>query len=149
MASARNLLFTAACLSFLVAVFHLRLSVSPQLSQFFGAPQYLVAHSTLLLLSCMLIAAVFVGFGVYALSGAGIIRSLPLLKAILTLISLIYFVRGMAILPELLSFAQAGLRSGVTRQALASSLVSLLIGIFYIAGTAALIRERTAASSEK
>jgi hypothetical protein len=147
MVSSRNLLFTAACLSFFVAIFHLRLSVSPQMSAYFGAPPYLVAHSVLLLLSCWLIALVFAAFGICALSGAGTLRRLPYLKIALTIIGFIYLVRGMAVIPQLMSFVEDGVRSGVTRQGLTSSLVSLFIAMFYVAGTAALIREDTARKS--
>lgn len=78
------------------------------------------------------IAAVFAVFALYAFSGAGRFRRLPLLRTGLVAISAIYLVRGLLLLPELAGYAQG---SGVMPRQLAFSFTSLVIGLFYLAGT--------------
>ncbi|MDQ3273369.1 MAG: hypothetical protein M3Q12_14575, partial [Pseudomonadota bacterium] len=75
------------------------------------------------------IATVLALWSVYALSGAGIIAPLPLLRWALITITAIYMVRGLAIVP-LLVFA----RSQSTPFLLWSSLVCTVFGAVHLLG---------------
>ena len=79
------------------------------------------------------IAAVFTIFALYAFSGAGQFRRLPLLRTGLVVISAIYLVRGLLLLSELAGYAQG---AGVRPRHMAFSFTSLVIGLLYLAGTA-------------
>jgi len=87
------------------------------------------------------IAAVFAVFALYAFSGAGRFRRLPLLRTGLAAISAIYLVRGLLLLSELAGYAQG---AGVRPRHMAFSFTSLVIGLLYLAGTVLLWRSLTA-----
>jgi hypothetical protein len=76
------------------------------------------------------IAAVLLAWALYAFSGAGLIRRLPLLRTALVLISAIYLLRGFILLPMLI--LAPGLVGGF---AVWSSLVVLIYGLAYAIGT--------------
>ena len=76
------------------------------------------------------IAAVFAVFALYAFSGAGRFRRLPLLRTGLVAISAIYLVRGLVLLPELAKYDSGT----VEPRHLSFSLTSLVIGLFYLTG---------------
>lgn len=76
------------------------------------------------------IAAVLAVWSAYAFSGAGLIPRLPLIRTALVLISAIYLLRGLVLIPALaLNFG------GVTPFVLWSSLIVLAYGVFYAVGT--------------
>src|SRR5215210_3744061 len=75
----------------------------------------------------LFIATVFAVFALYAFSGAGSIRRLPLLRTGLVVIGLICTVRGLGLILQLLQ--------GTILRDLVFSLVSLTIGIAYLWGT--------------
>jgi hypothetical protein len=76
------------------------------------------------------IATMLAAWALYAFSGAGLIRRLPLLRTALVLISAIYLLRAAALLPLLI------LRPGaVDSFAIVSSLVALAYGLAYAIGT--------------
>jgi hypothetical protein len=79
------------------------------------------------------LAGVFAIFAAYALSGAGVIRRLPLLRLGLVAISALYILRGVSALPQ----GVALLNSATVFPAryFAFSLVSLVVGLLYVAGT--------------
>ncbi len=84
----------------------------------------------------MFVALIFAIWGLYGLSGAGLLRRLPLLRLALLVIGAIYTLRGLLLIPLLL--ASLGLLASpepILPQALLASLVSLLIGCLYLAGT--------------
>jgi hypothetical protein len=76
------------------------------------------------------IAAVLALWALYAFSGAGIVRRLPLLRTALILISAVYLVRAFALLPVLILRPEL-----VDSFAVASSLVVLAYGLAYSIGT--------------
>ena len=132
----RNQLTLAGILSFAVAAFQAIIGFSPSLSLYFGAPEALVRNVYALIIVSLLIAAIMAGFGLYAMSGAGHIRTLPWLKAVLVVISSIYVLRGLLILPELLVVLGAiDVSIPVAPRFVFSSLGSLFIGLVYLAGT--------------
>src|SRR4030042_3731369 len=135
-AGSKKILSIAAYLSFAVAIFQAGIAFSPSLSQYFGAPEKLVANPSLLVLAGLFMAVVFGVFGLYALSGTGLIRRLPLLRVCLSVISGIYTLRGLMLVPELLIYTGVlqsseiiGIQSWIT------SMVSLFIGMVYFVGT--------------
>jgi len=76
---------------------------------------------------------IFIAFGLYALSGAGRFRRLPLLRAALVFIGAIFTVRGLAVIFEIIYLARGveyPLRYAVF------SAVALIVGLFYLIGAA-------------
>jgi hypothetical protein len=132
----KQLLMVACILSFAVAIFQAVISFSPSWSEYFGAPEELIANASLLIVAGIGASLVFFIFGVFALSGAGLIRQLPFLKLGLLGIGVIYTIRGLVFLPILLKTVEnPQLPSSVPPTGLESSLVSLFIGIVYLSGT--------------
>ena len=97
-----QILLLASLLSFSIALFQAIIGFSPSLSLYFGAPETLVTNNNLLIIVCFLVAGILTVFGFYALSGSGRIRPLPWLKQVLALISGIYILRGLLVVPEFL-----------------------------------------------
>jgi hypothetical protein len=96
----------------------------------------LVSNLPMLYLAGLTAALIFGVFGLYALAGAGTIRPLPLLRFGLVAIGGVYTVRGLFVIPVLL--IRAGMLQSsavIPAQASASSLISLFIGVLYLAGT--------------
>jgi uncharacterized membrane protein len=81
------------------------------------------------------IAAILFIWGLYALSGAGVILKLPLLKLALSIITFIYLARGLAgfVLPFVSS------HPSITQNSvsfwLVSSLICCVFGLVYLVGT--------------
>jgi hypothetical protein len=141
----RQMLTTAGMLSMGVAVFHVVLSFSADLSQYFGAPpdvvQMLRNRNPFVYVLMIFMIAVFALFGLYGLSGGRRFRRLPLLRTGLLSISAIYTLRGLALFPEVLG--RVGLiEYQVPPQEIFSSLVSLVIGLLYTVGTIPLLQIR-------
>ena len=135
MNKSKQLLSIAAILSFSVAIFQAIISFSPTWSLYFGAPAEMVAKPLLLLVLGEACAVIFAVFGLYALSGAGYIRSLPKIQWSLLAIGLIYTFRGLLVVPLLLSWiGLIRLQEATEPTALQSSLVSLFIGVVYLIG---------------
>lgn len=88
------------------------------------------AGSPLPALITLAIAAVLASWSAYALSGAGIIPRLPLLRTALVTITAIYLLRGLVLLPMLI--LKPALVDSFT---LWSSLIVLGYGITYALGT--------------
>ena len=76
------------------------------------------------------IALILLGWALYAFSGAGLIRRLPLLRTALVAIAAIYLLRGLALLPLLVLRPQAA-----DRFAIVSSTIVLAYGLAYAIGT--------------
>ncbi|HSX50390.1 MAG TPA: hypothetical protein VLF09_05510 [Cellvibrio sp.] len=76
------------------------------------------------------IVVVLVVWSLYALSGAGVIRKLPLVRTALCVISTIYLLRGVAFIPLMPLFPENSLTFW-----LVSSGVCLLLGALYALGT--------------
>ncbi|WGM48508.1 hypothetical protein KOAAANKH_03410 [Brevundimonas sp. NIBR10] len=76
------------------------------------------------------IAGVLALWAAYAFSGAGLIARLPLLRTGLVVISAIYLVRGLLLIPALL-INQGGVQPFI----LWSSLIVLVYGLAYAVGT--------------
>jgi putative oxidoreductase len=87
-------LILAGVLSFCAAIFQAVIAFVPEWSAAFGAGDALASNPPLLLTLGLLVALVLVIFGLYGLSGAGVIRRLPLLRFGLLVIGLLYLLVG-------------------------------------------------------
>jgi hypothetical protein len=79
------------------------------------------------------VALLFAIWALYALSGAGALRRLPLLRPGLLVIGGIYTLRGLKLIPEIVASLQG--RLGAPQHFLWFSAVSLAIGACYLVGT--------------
>lgn len=130
----------AAALSFVASALHIAIIFGgPGWYRFFGAGEGMATlaeegslQPTLITLG---IAAVLFVWGLYALSGAGVILKLPLLKSSLSIITFIYLARGVAglVLP-FISNHSAISQNSITFW-IVSSLICCLFGLFYLFGT--------------
>jgi hypothetical protein len=77
---------------------------------------------------------ILVIFSLYALSGAGNIRRLPLLRIVLIAISCLFLLRGLFIVFTVLSLLDV-LKGKILIQGVVSHLVFLAAGIAYAGGT--------------
>lgn len=135
MNKARILLILAGVLSFDISLFQAGISFSPDWSAAFEAGDELVSAPSSLLTAGLLMSAVFAFFGIYALSGAGLIRHLPLLRLGLLAIGLAYAVRGVPFLPQALMLLHVlPAPEPIQLQLVNASLVSLIAGILYLTG---------------
>jgi len=102
--------------------------------QFMGAPDLalMAEHGSLLptILTSGLVV-LFLLWALYAFSGVGLIRQLPLLRAGNVAIGVIYSLRGLVLIPELVCIF---LGKYLTHRMAIFSAISLLIGLFYLLG---------------
>ncbi len=122
-------------LSILAALLHIATIIGgPDWYRFFGAGEKLAVlaeeGSWIPGLVTFCIFSVLFIWGLYAFSGAGIIKRLPFLKIALVAISIVYSVRGIMHLPALFINPDK-----ITNLLIWSSLVSLIIGLAYATGT--------------
>lgn len=126
----------AGIISFIIALFQAVISFSPSWSLFFGAPTYIASNPMILLISGLITTVIFVLFGIYGISGSGIIRPLPMLRWSLLVIGGIYSLRGLLLILQLLIyFGIVNSDKIITPQLLLSSVISLIIGCLYLIGT--------------
>jgi hypothetical protein len=128
-------LVAGGCLSLCAAVLHLGcISGGADWYRFFGAGEPIARAAERGMWTPHLIAAAIAALlglaAAYAFSGAGMIRRLPLLRAGLVVISIVYLLRGLVVLaPSVMS------RPDLSAQfMLWSSLIVLVYGICYAVG---------------
>jgi hypothetical protein len=135
--SGRSLLILGGVLNFATATLHVAIPfVGVSAYVYFGAADLarLAAQgSTVPALITFMLALVFAGIGLYALSGAGVIRRLPMLRQGLLFVGSVHTLRGMILVLDLLRLAR-GLNYPI-RQTFFSA-VALAIGLLYLVGTA-------------
>ncbi len=130
----RAWLKVAAGCSFFMAVCQTVISLSPAAAAYFQAPPPLLEDRSLLFWVGESAALILVVFGLYALSGAGTIRRLPLLRLGLIGISTLYLLRGLFFILSVLIMLGI-LRGQILVQGEISTLVFLAAGIAYAVGT--------------
>ena len=128
-------LIAGGVLSILAALLHIGIIIGgPNWYRFFGAGEKIAVMAEQKqwwpAIITSLIALVLFVWGLYAFSGAGLLSTLPLLKPILVVISCIYLMRGLVLLPALFFFPEK-----VNFFAVWSSVVSFLFGFCYAIGT--------------
>ena len=130
----RRWLTIAAALSFSMAACQAIISVWPAAAEYFQAPPSLLNDRVRLFVVGGTAALVPALFGFYALSGAGVIRRLPLLRTALIAVGSLFFLRGSFIILTVLEVL--GVREGqVLLAGVASHLVFLSAGIAFLGGT--------------
>lgn len=129
-------LIIAGFISALVAVLHLVLGIKPEYyaliapGQMSALSEMAVQGSSLTTVLSFVIALIFAFWALYAFSGAGWIFRLPVLRAALIIIGVIYFLRGLFLITEIDMVRNEGYP---LRFVLYSSL-SLIAGILYLTG---------------
>ncbi len=128
-------LILGGVLSALAALLHVAvIAGGPSWYRFFGAGEGLARAaeqgSFTPVLITLAIATILMVWALYAFSGAGVIRRLPLLRTALVLISAVYLLRAFALIPIVI------LRPELADIfAVVSSLVVLAYGLAYSVGT--------------
>ena len=139
-------LIIAGSLSFIASLLHIAIIFGgPDWYRFFGAGEQMAkmaeSGSSYPTIVTSMIAGMLFVWGLFALSGAGIILKLPLLKFALIAITLVYLARGIGglILPFITqhpAIAQNSLTFWVT-----SSIICSVFGLFHLAGVISLWHE--------
>ena len=124
----------AAGWSFFMAICQTVISLSPAAAAYFKAPPPLLEDRWQLFLWGEAAALVLVIFGLYALSGAGSIRRLPLLRLGLIGISSLFLLRGLFFIISLLILLGI-LKGEILIQGEIATLVFLAAGTAYAVGT--------------
>lgn len=105
--------------------------------RYFGAGEEMAemasAGSALPALLTLFIAVIFALWGLYAFSGAGWIRRLPLLRLGLAVIAGIYTLRGIGLVPQVFWMIESP--QSIAPREMVFSLASLFVGIVYLVGT--------------
>lgn len=133
---ARNpALIIGGVLSAAASVLHLAVIVGgPDWYRFFGAGEDMARMaeqgSLIPTLVTLGIAGVLALWSAYAFAGAGLIPRLPLMRTALVLISAIYLLRGLVLIPAVLLNP-----GGILPFVLWSSLIVLVYGLAYAVGT--------------
>ncbi|GAA0855228.1 hypothetical protein [Aliiglaciecola litoralis] len=135
-----NHLIIAGYLSFLASLLHIScIFGGPDWYRFFGAgermAQLAAAGDAYPTIATLVIAAILAVWGLYALSGAGVILKLPLLKTGLVLITAIYLVRGVAGLIVPFVTSDPIVHQNSITFWIVSSLICSIFGIYYMLGT--------------
>jgi hypothetical protein len=129
----RPWLKVAAGLSFAMAACQAVISVWPAAAAYFQAPPNLLNDRVRLFMVGGTAALIPVLFGLYALSGAGVIRRLPILRTALVGIGSLFLLRGLFIIPTALVVLGV-LQGQVSLPGVASHAVFLSAGIAYLGG---------------
>jgi hypothetical protein len=121
-------------LSAIAAVLHIGIILGgPSWYRFFGAGESMAAAAqagrSYPAIVTFCIALVLAAWSAYAFSGAGLLARLPFLKLALALITIVYLLRGLAIVP-LISIAKVS----PTPFLVWSSLICLVYGLVHVIG---------------
>lgn len=139
----KHLPVLSGTLVLLAALLHLAIPVGgPDWYRFFGAPERIVrlaaAGRWYPVLFCLFVASILGVAALYAFSGAGIVRRLPLRTFVLGAFAALFLLRGLTFIP--LAIFQPELLArvcdcrGVDTFLVVTSLVSLVIGIGFAVG---------------
>ena len=119
--------------SLLIAVLHVALAVRPQWYRCFGGDelaQLAEQGSRLIVVVTIGLALMFVAWGAYAFSGAGVIGELPLLQAVVIAIGVLYTLGSLLQASEFLKT----LRSGLSFRFVLFSMGALAMGLLHLIG---------------
>ncbi len=133
----RAILISGSVLAFDFGVFQATIAFSPEWTAAFGVPRELVSNPPLLLAAGFLMSAALMISGLYGLSGAGVVRRLPLLRPVLLAIGTGFALAGMSLVPQLLVLTHVvSTDQPIIIQPVIASFVLLLTGLLYLAGLA-------------
>ena len=133
---AKTCLLLGGLASLLITGLHLALALRPQWYRYFGAEELAELHeqgSPFTVLVTVGLALMFAAWGAYALSGAGVLGGLPLLRTALIAIATIYMLRSLMLPSELVRV----ITSGQSFRFVLFSTGSLVAGLLYLTGTLA------------
>ncbi len=144
-----RMLVAGGALTGVAALLHLGIILGgPDWYRFFGAGERMARHAArgsiypTLITAC--IAAVLGVWALYAFSGAGVIRRLPLLRLVLALVAAVFLARGILGVPAVVlmddPYARE-LRAKMTFMVVSSALC-VLLGLCYAVGAARVWRTR-------
>ena len=133
-----NLLLAGGYFSLAFAVFQVSgIWWPPKAISYLGGPaEFSIKRPLLYAALCLVLGAIVAVFGLYALSGAGKIRRLPLLRTGLITIAGIYLLRGLLIIPQTLFVV----KHPELIRFLIFSLISLCVGAVHAGGVVQLYR---------
>jgi hypothetical protein len=123
--------------SLLVAVLHIALAIKPQGYRYFGAAELAQLHeqgSPFIVLVTIGLALMFAAWGAYALSGAGVMRPLPLSQTALIAIGVLYILGSLMLASELIKAPRRGHHAF---RFFVFSTGSLATGMLHLVGTLA------------
>lgn len=128
-------LIVAGVMSALISLLHILLAIKPDLYQYIGPggdalTKMAVQGSGIIILASLLLALIFALWAVYAFSGAGLIKRLPLLRTALIVIGVIYLLRALFLPTEI----QMVWNEAYPIRFVIFSKISLLVGAFYLLG---------------
>ncbi len=133
---ARGFLIIGGIANIAIAILHIIIIfIGPNGYVYFGAPEpglRAAQGSPLPAIATTIMALLFLIFGLYAFSAAGVIRRLWIVQYVNMAIGLIYIVRGLFLIPMLFNLGQ--FTSEPLRYYIFSA-VAMIIGILYLAGT--------------
>ncbi|MBN2349776.1 MAG: hypothetical protein JXJ22_13095 [Bacteroidales bacterium] len=123
-------------MSSLISLLHVVLTLKPEL--FYNlinlSQESSSAQTTLkgpcLTIAALVLALIFAIWGIYAFSGVGLIRPLPLLRKVLVAIGVIYMLRALFLPFEIYMF----ITKGYPFQFAVYSTISLVTGLLYLIG---------------
>jgi hypothetical protein len=122
--------------SLLITLLHVALAIRPQAYRYCDAAELAQLHeqgSPFTVLVTIGLVLMFAAWGAYALSGAGVIKQLPLLRTVLIATGVIYVLRGLLLPSELVKV----LLNGYPFRFVVFSTGSLAIGFLYLVGSLA------------
>jgi len=106
--------------------------------RYFGGPaQFSTEKPLAYAILCLAVAAIVAVFGLYALSGAGKIPRLPLLRAVLIAVTVVYLLRGFLIIPQ----TRFVLKHPELARFVVFSAISLCVGALHLGGVIGLYRQ--------
>jgi hypothetical protein len=138
-ATERNsLLLAGGCFSLAFAVFQVSAMFWPAGAiRYFGGPAELSqARPAVYASICVVVAVMVAVCGLYALSGAGLFRRLPLTRTVLGVTTGVYLLRGLLLVPQL----PIVIRHPEFIRFAAFSAISLCVGVVHLGGWVRLVR---------
>jgi hypothetical protein len=143
MFSAKNLLIAGGVITALISLLHVVLAFRPELYRYFGPSQgsglaqMAVEGSRGTTIATAVLALTFAIWAIYAFSGAGWMGALPLLRAVLIAIGVIYILRSLFVISEI----RMVLTQGYPFRFVVFSTISLVVGLLYLIGALRLPRQ--------
>ena len=135
MSKSNQYLIAGGVMSALISLLHIILAIYPSLYRYIGPDQSALTEmaeqgSSITTIVSVALALLFAIWAIYAFSGSGLIRPLPLLRFALIAISVIYILRAL-FLPSEINMV---LNQGYPFRFIVFSTISLIAGLLYLLG---------------